>query len=217
VSLGDTKVMDLQVINVNNDAYDDIVGVSYDSRIWVRLGNATGFDPAITTYTNYAPYNVHAGNFNEGTGNIDIVVSSLTSGIFVVYEGNGNGTFTEKQRVDAGGSSDGITDSFAADLDNDGHFDVALAHGMSQRLEVWFRNIDGTFAPPVTMATGFWAKVVAAADFNEDGLLDLAAVIRNEGTVDVFRNLGSRTFSPRQILAARLPYGQLGTEFGGAQ
>jgi len=217
LSLGETSVMDLQVINVNNDAYDDIVGVSYDFRIWVRLGNATGFDPAITTNTNYRPYNVHAGNFNEGTGNIDIVVSSLTSGIFVVYEGNGNGTFTEKQRVDAGGASGLVTDSFAADFDIDGRFDVVLARQESQRLEVWFRNLDGTFAPPVTMATGFWAKVVAAADFNEDGLLDLAAAIRNAGRVDVFRNLGSRTFSPSQILEARLPRGPLGTELGNVE
>jgi hypothetical protein len=205
VSLGDTKVMDLQVINVNNDAYDDIVGVSYDYRIWVRLGNATGFNAAITAYTNYAPYNVHAGNFNEGIGNIDIVVSSLTSGIFLVYEGNGNGTFTEKQRVDAGGFSDWVTDSFVADFDNDGRFDVALSRRMSTQVEVWFRNLDGTFASPAVLPAGEWPQIVKAADFNEDGLIDLASVNWDDGTVDVFENLGSRAFSSRQILGASLP------------
>ena len=59
MSLGDTHVSDLQVIDVNDDGYDDLVGAGND--FWVRLGNASGFDPAITTSTNYEVRDIRAG------------------------------------------------------------------------------------------------------------------------------------------------------------
>lgn len=205
VSLGDTQVLDVQVINVNNDAYDDLVGASFSNRFWVRLGNATGFDAAIVTYTNYAVYDLQAGNFNEGTGNIDLVTSSLTSGVFVLYEGNGNGTFTERQRISRN-ASDWLTDVAVADFDDDGRYDVALSRRMSETLEVYFRNVDGTYpSTPVTMSTGAWPTHLAPADFDGDGLPDLATATWDDGTVDVFENLGSRTFSARQILDGSMP------------
>jgi hypothetical protein len=202
VSLGDTGIRDLQVINVNNDAYDDIVSVGSNS-IWVRLGNATGFDAAIVTAVDYSPTDLHAGNFNEGTGNVDLVVASMYSP-FVVYEGNGNGTFTEKRRVTVDGNNL-LTDLTVADFDNDGRFDVALARRMSEQLEVYFRNIDGTFAPAVPMDTGTWPEEILSADFNEDGLPDLASNSWEDGTIDVFLNLGSRAFANRKILAGYPP------------
>lgn len=205
VSLGDTQVMDLQVINVNNDAYDDLVGVSYNSKIWTRLGNATGFDVAIVTSVNYTPYDLHAGNFNEGTADVDLVTSQLFNGIFVVYQGNGDGTFTETRRVTVASPSDWITNSIVADFDNDGRFDVALGRRIAEKLEVYFRNVDGTFASSVSVTTGTWPDELLAADFNEDGLPDLVSNNWDEGTIDVFENLGSRTFASRQILAGSPP------------
>lgn len=205
VSLGDTQVLDVQVINVNNDAYDDLVGASFNNRFWVRLGNATGFDAAIVTNTNYAVYDLQAGNFNEGTGNIDLVTSSLTSGVFVLYEGNGNGTFTERQRISRN-ASDWLTDVAVADFDDDGRYDVAVSRRTSETLEVHFRNADGTYpSTPVTMSTGAWPTHIASADFDGDGLADLAAATWDDGTIDVFENLGSRTFASRQILDGSLP------------
>jgi Bacterial Ig-like domain (group 3)/FG-GAP-like repeat len=204
VSLGDTKVMDLQVINVNGDSYEDLVGASYDFRFWVRLGNATGFDAAITTFTNYAVYEIKAGNFNEGTASIDVVTSSLTSGLFVVYQGNGNGTFTETRRVSAG-ASNWITGHVVADFDNDTRFDVALTRRVTETVEVYFRNADGTFASPVSMAGGNWPEEIASGDFNEDGLADLATVNWEGGTIDVYQNAGSRAFSAAQTLDGSMP------------
>lgn len=204
VSLGDTKLMDLQVINVNGDAYDDLVGASYDSRFWVRLGNPTGFDAAIVTYTNYAVYDLQAGDFNEGTSSIDLVTSSLTSGLFVLYEGNGDGTFTEKQRLIVG-ASNWVTDVAVADFDGDNRFDVALARRMTEQLEVYFRNADGTYDDAVAMTTGSWPGSLAAADFDEDGLPDLASITWDDGEIDVFENLGSRTFAAREILDGSMP------------
>ncbi|HYK03774.1 MAG TPA: FG-GAP-like repeat-containing protein [Thermoanaerobaculia bacterium] len=204
VSLGETEMMDLQVIDVNGDGFLDLVGASYSNRIWVRPGNATGFGAAINTNTDYAVYDLSAGNFNEGSSSIDIVTSSLTSGIFVVYAGNGNGTFTETRRVSAG-SADWVTDSTVADVDNDGRFDVALARRMSEKLEVYFRNSDGTFAAPVSMSTGTWPAELAAGDFDHDGLPELVSNNWDDGTIDVFDNLGSRTFSAKHVFDGSRP------------
>lgn len=208
VSLGDTKVMDLQVINVNGDNYDDIVGASYDNRFWVRLGNASGFDAATVTYTNYAVYEIKAGNFNEGTASIDVVTSSLTSGIFVVYQGNGNGTFTETRRVSVG-ASNWVTGHVVADFDNDTRFDVALTRRMSETVEVYFRNADGTFASPVGMTGGNWPEEIVSGDFDENGFADIASINWEDGTIDIYQNAGSRSFSAAQTLDGSKP-GDLG-------
>lgn len=184
VSLGDSMLMDVQVINVNNDGYADIVASTFDFKIIVRLGNATGFDAPIVNYLNYVAYDIQAGNFNEGTGNIDLVTASLGSGIFVVYEGNGNGTFTETRRVSVA-QSNWITDTAVADFDNDGRFDVALARRHTQQIEVYFRNEDGAFASPVVMNTGEYPDELIAADFNEDGLSDLVWDNWTDGTIEL--------------------------------
>jgi hypothetical protein len=207
VSLGETGVKDLEVADVNADGFLDLVGASVSGSFWVRPGNAGGFGAAIHTSTDHPVYDLSVGNFNEGSSSIDVVTSSLTSGIFVVYAGNGNGTFTETRRVSVG-AQDWVSASTVADFDNDGRFDVALArrpNETNQRLEVYFRNSDGTFTAPVTMSTGTWPAELAAGDFDEDGLADLASITWDDGTVDLFDNLGSRTFSTRRVLAGSMP------------
>jgi FG-GAP-like repeat len=63
----------------------------------------------------------------------------------------------------------------AADFNNDGNTDLAIADWLSDQLVILLGNGDGTFQKPrITPVAGPGA--LAAGDFNEDGNLDLAVV-----------------------------------------
>ena len=148
VSLGATQVTDLQVINVNNDAYDDLVVADGQFHISVRLGGPSGFGSTIVNTISLLPDDIQLGNFNEGDSNVDLVVSTFA--YFDLYRGNGDGTFTKVRRV-VMSENDFTTDHTVADFNNDGRFDVAVAKRTSQQIHIYFRNADGTFTPMVAL------------------------------------------------------------------
>jgi hypothetical protein len=202
--LSTENIIDLEVGNVNNDAYPDLVGGNFNNTFWVRLGNATGFDAPVYTATNYSAYEVSVVNLG-GDAFTDLLVSSFTSNIFVLYQGAGNGTYTEVQRQNAGAVTFDVTGSVLADLDGDTRLDVAVSRRSSETLAVFFRNADSSFAAPVLLPVGTFPDDIQAADFDEDGLLDLVATEWEDGNIDVFLNLGGRAFAPRLVLPGAPP------------
>jgi hypothetical protein len=92
-----------------------------------------------------------------------------------------------------------------ADLDGDGHVDIVAANGDPLRGSVSvFRNHgDGTFAPHVNYETNRDTRSVAVADFNSDGIPDLAVAGCSPrsgscqiGEVAILLGLGDATFGP---------------------
>ena len=61
-----------------------------------------------------------------------------------------------------------------ADLDGDGRQDLAILNGEDNSYEILLGNGDGTFQAPVAYSVGATPGLIAVADFNEDGKLDLA-------------------------------------------
>ena len=82
-----------------------------------------------------------------------------------------------------------------ADFSGDGKLDLAMPTGESA-VAVALGNGDGTFQPPVTFATGNGPYVVAAADLNHDGNVDLTITNEIDGSVSVLVGNGDGTFQP---------------------
>jgi hypothetical protein len=207
VSIG-SAFGDLEFANVNGDGYLDLVSAS--GPLVIRLGNATGFDPPTFTYLDFSPSDAFVTNINND--NIpDLLLTSASNHLFALYAGNGNGTFTEVQRVVVPDTNftigyKGIT----GDFDNDGHLDVAISRPEHHALAIYFGSANGTFPTSILIPTREDVGDVGefrAADFNEDGLLDLAWVMRmdTEDTIDVALNQGNRTFGPISYLPATAP------------
>jgi hypothetical protein len=134
-----------------------------------------------------------AGDFN-GDGNTDLVAAFNSEGLwtFAVFTGNGDGTFASPSAFDLFG---GIREVIAADFNRDGTLDLAFP-----AVEVDFFSIfvalgsgDGTF-PNVSGFSNFLKGFsLAAGDFNNDGILDLAVV--GDSNVTILLGNGDATFT----------------------
>jgi FG-GAP-like repeat len=125
---------------------------------------------------------MHGGN----TGNVDVLL------------GNGDGTFGTPISTPLGVVSQ--TNSIASgDFSGDGKLDVAGAIGVQNLLG----NGNGTFQPDVRYTLGATVQDIVPADFNGDGILDLAVDNSDAslGQVSVFLGNGDGTFQTPTNLA----------------
>lgn len=169
------------------------------------------------------PVSVAAGNFNGSPG---LAIAYFATGYVGLWTANSTGVFSE-----ANGSpfATGKNPSSVAlgDFNGDGTPDIAVANKYDATVTVWLSNGSGGY----TQATGSPFQIVAqdfpvplpvpppvvypasivTADFNMDGILDLA--IANEGTnnVSVLLGNGNGGFAPT-LYNGPLPPVAVGTE-----
>ncbi len=98
-----------------------------------------------------------------------------------VFLGKGNGTFGAESVLSTGRDPNGIT---AADFNGDGNLDLAVSDGFetsgNKGLMIFLGNGDGTFVSGPTLSGLSAPKSSVAADFNQDGKMDLAVCTGDE-------------------------------------
>ena len=109
------------------------------------------------------------------------------------------GIFTLDSAYAAGDSPWSI---FAADLNGDGHIDLATANAYSANLSVLLNQGDGTFTPHVTYSVGEDPWAVFGGDLDGDGDLDLVSASMSDNTVSVLLNSGDGTFASQSAYSA---------------
>ncbi len=99
----------------------------------------------------------------------------------------GNGVFDEDSTFSVGDSPQGIV---AADLNGDGHIDLATANYLISSVGVLFNQGDGTYQLDSLYSVGYGPVCVCALDLEGDGDLDLASANAYAGTISILLNSG---------------------------
>jgi hypothetical protein len=197
----------IAITDLNGDGKPDIVAVSEVANLLnVLYGNGDGtFQSPATVALDLDPYYVVAGDFNDDH-KADLAFSGLgrdldgdgirdSAGGTAVVLGNGDGTFQNR------GSLLPLSLSLAADFNNDGRLDLAVAS--SPGFDLFLGNGDSSFQ--AAKSNPVPGGAVSVGDFNGDGNLDIVALLSVhvcgwppklcDGQIDVLLGNGDGSFS----------------------
>ncbi len=220
---------------------DLAVANQVDKTISVYQGNGDGTfkAPAITQLpASFEPTSIIAGHFTN-TGHTDLAVTEKAivgnnPGIVQILLGNGDGTFTQPNNS---AYFVGNTPAFVTtgDFNGDGVTDLAIANsgapstatdgtavtGNSVSIMLGNPNPNqlntgnGTFTTQTAYAAGTEPSSLAAADYNQDGLLDLAVADTADNAVTILFNQGNGVFTTTtpEIPVAAAPVSIVSADF----
>ena len=199
----------IAVGDLNQDGIPDLaVSNLSDGTISILLGNGDGtFKPRqpVVLPDSVRPYWLVAADLRN-IGTIDLVVpdSGASNNIYVLL-GNGDGSFRPPvgYTVDAGPYGVSV-----GDMNGDGVLDLVVpntAENEDAQVSVLLGDGNGTFGAKTDYAVGSNPTFVALADFNSDGLLDVAT--SNSGSSDATILLQAHTETATATNVAVYPSG----------
>jgi hypothetical protein len=187
--------------DLNHDGWLDLTIVNEDSadlRVFLNRADGSGLyqdfiEPTFPVNDRASPN--EPADFNRD-GHTDIAVVNIDTNTVSILLGNGDGSFAPQQQVTVGGAPRGIA---LLDADGDGDIDIVNTNSSAaaaQSMSLLLNNGAGVFGVPAyfdSTVSNEWA--LAAADMNEDGILDLVIGCRSPQSVVVMRGNGNGTFS----------------------
>jgi FG-GAP-like repeat len=188
----------------NRDGNLDIALTTYNSTsISLLWGNGDGtFSSSISSLSvNTFFSGFVTGDFNND-GNPDIALGERngSSGQLSIFYGDGAGNFTKTSVVSAPSSSGLPFSLLTSDINNDGYADLLFV-GSSGNTTLGYVLLGNSTESPTqvvyipTFASGASGVPIALADFNGDGVIDVASTSGGKSPVVLQLGYGDGTFS----------------------
>jgi type II secretory pathway component GspD/PulD (secretin) len=165
--------------------------------------------PIPDTVAERGPVAIVQNDFNAD-GNQDLAIVNQTTDNVTILLGKGDGSFAAATGSPiSSGVGKGPVAIAAGDLNGDSKPDLAVVNHTDATVSILLNNGDATFAAATgsPLATASSPTGVAIADFNQDGLPDLAVTNGGANTFSVFVGLSRGLFS----LAFQPPAGPSGS------
>jgi len=203
---GETSA-NVSIGDVNGDGRLDLVLAK--GRHWplmnrVLLGDGRGGIAAASDLGN-APDRTYSGRLADldGDGDLDVVISNDAPDRKLVYLNDGRGRFSAGS--DFGRAEWPTRNASVADLNGDGLPDIVVANrgGRGTANHVCLNRGAGRFDADCPAFSYDPSTTITPADFNMDGLIDLAVPHRDRGQSYVYLNAGNASFPS----ARRVPFG----------
>ena len=168
-----------------NSAATDAVSVLYGR------GDGT-FESVVAYAAGDGPYGVASADFNAD-GVPDLAVASNLEDRISILRGLAAGGFAAPLKYPAGMDPYDIR---VGDFNEDGISDLVVTNSLSHDISIFIGlgnsgQGNGTFAPQVRYAAQTNPYGVASADFDGDGITDLAVANGGSGTVTLFKGNGT--------------------------
>ena len=214
----------------NGDGNLDLaVANQSDNTISLLVGDGTGVFAAptgvpATLVTGHSPTALAVADFNAATysnGNSipDLVVANQNDNTVSMFICNGNGTFKTRTDYPTGASPVYVA---TGDFNGDGFLDVATANFKDNTVSILLGqagangNPNGTLGARTDYAAGSGPTSIAVADYNRDGIPDLAITDSAANAVGImFGDAGGAFNVPFQVNVGTNPVSIVTADFDG--
>lgn len=199
-------VRSIRVGDLDGDNAPDIAVASRldDTVSWFRnLGNGNFGPKQPLPFTGNGPEAIELHDV-DGDGDLDLFLARYWDNTISWFRNDGSGSFGSP--VDVSTTAERGQSVALADMDGDGDADlIAASYYYLDNKIVWFPNTDGqgTFgAEQFVSVDAPGVEHVAAADIDQDGVMDIVAASTTDNNVSWFRNGGTGSFDrQRDVLS----------------
>ena len=195
----------------NHDGRLDAAVASESSTgLTVLTRTATGFTPS--PISGASSLNVLATGDLNRDGWADIAAASSNGNRLAIFLGSASGLRFNRS-YSTGASPRGVV---IRDIDYDGMPDVVTANRSANTVTVFGGNpaAPGTLLPAQQFAAGAGSRALAAADFDSDGLIDLATGNQDANSATLLWN--DTAFDTAAYSFSRMSFGTPGSTLGGS-
>ena len=181
----------------NRDNRPDIaVANSGTGTVLILIGTGQGtFERTLVTVTDtFGPLYLLAADFNQDS-RLDIAIANNWNSSIYLMLGNGDGTF-RYPRVYSTGFGSFPSSITVGDVNGDERLDIVVTNNGSNNVGIFLGHDQGVFRSDQLYSTGPSSnpKSVVVADFNQDGIIDIAVGNNQADTIGIFLGTAGGVF-----------------------